>query len=121
MTKYWLASVAVAAMMTGSAFAQNQGLSSQTTTSTQTTTTPAAPVVDSVHATKTQNSVDSNGVETDKRQTFTSGSNGTSATANSRTTAPDGSPITSTQHERVVMPNGDTSTSSQSSTTTPAR
>lgn len=117
MTKYWLAGAGVFALMTGAALAQN--LSSESTVSTQTTTTTPPPVVDTVHTTKTQQTVAPDGTQTDQRQTFTSGNNGTAATSNSRTTAPDGAPVNTVQRERVVSPNGDTSTTSRSTTTTP--
>jgi hypothetical protein len=123
MTKYWLSGVATFAMMTGAALAQSQSLSSQSTVTTQTTTVPApAPVVvDTVHTTKTQNTVDGDGVQIDKRQTYTSGRNGTAATDDSQTKGPDGRPLTTTHQERVVTPNGDTATSNQTTTTLPPR
>jgi hypothetical protein len=107
--------------MTGPALAQSQSLSSETTVSTQTTTVPAPPVVDTIRTTKTQNSVDSNGVETDKSQTFTSGSKGTDATASTQTIGPDGRPLITSRHERIVEPNGDTSTINQTTATIPPR
>jgi hypothetical protein len=119
MTKYWLASAAVVAMMTGTALAQSQSLSSETTVSTQTTTVPAPPVVDSIHTTRTQNSIDSNGVETDKSQTYTSGSMGTDATASTTTMGPDGRPLITSKQERTVSPNGDSTATSQTTATPP--
>jgi hypothetical protein len=121
MTKYWLSGVAAIAMMTGTAWAQSQSLSSETTTSTQTTTVPAPPVVNSVHTTKTQDTVNDDGTRIDKRQTYTSGSNGTASTADSQTKGPDGRPVSATHQERVVAPNGDSATSNQTTTTLPPR
>jgi hypothetical protein len=121
MTKYWLVGVAVATMTTGTALAQaqNPNPSSDTTVTTRTTTDPALPIVDSVHTSKTQNTIDSNGVQTDKRQTFTSGSRGTDATASTKTIGPDGRPLATSNQERIVSPNGDTTTTDQTTATPP--
>jgi hypothetical protein len=118
MTKYWLASVSVLAMTAGPALAQS--LSSETTVSSHSTTLTPAPS-EVVRTTKTEKSVDSNGVETNKGQTFTNGPSGTTGTATTLTTSPDGTPLTSSHRERHVSPNGDTTTTNETSATTPGR
>ena len=74
MTKTWLAAAAALAMMTGGALAQT---TTSLPTSNQSTTATPAPVVGVVSASRSQQTVDSNGVETDKTQTY---SNGTAVT-----------------------------------------
>jgi hypothetical protein len=118
MTKYWLAGAAAFALTTGAALAQSTLSDSSTTV---TTTTPA-PVVNTYNTTKSQKTVDANGTEIDKSQTYSSGAAGTHATANSQTTSPDGTAVSTTHQERTVAPLGDsTTTTNQSTTTTPGR
>jgi hypothetical protein len=74
MTKTWLAAGAALALMTGGALAQT---STSSTTSTESTTAAPVPVVGAVSASSSQQTMDSNGVETDKTQTY---SNGTTVT-----------------------------------------
>lgn len=74
MTKTWLAAAAALTLMTGGAFAQT---STSTTTSTESTTAAPVPMPGVVSASSSQQTVDSNGVETDKTQTY---SNGTTVT-----------------------------------------
>jgi hypothetical protein len=120
MAKLLLTSVAVFAMVTSAAFAQST--SSDTTTSTQSTTTtivpPPAPVLESYSTNKTQKTIESNGTETDKSQSYTNGVNGNSASSTTRTTAPDGSTLRSTHDERNASPRGDTTTTHTTTTTT---
>ena len=71
MIKTWLVAAAALAMTTGIALAQT---SSSSTTTTQTAVPVPAPVIGSAGSSHTQ-STDSNGVMTDKTQTY---SNGTS-------------------------------------------
>ncbi len=115
MTGYWFAGAAAFALMTGIAAAQ---VSSDTTTSTQsTTTTLPAPPADSYSERKTQHTIDSNGVETDKSQTYKSGPDGTAATSASQTTSGDGSEKTTSHSDRTVTPAG-TSTTAKTTTET---
>jgi hypothetical protein len=119
MMKHWLAGATALAMMTGAAFAQ--GMSSDTTISTQSTTSTPVPLTGSYSSSKTQKSTDSNGAETEKNQTFTSGSGGSNASSSMRTTTPDGSQMNTYHEERAVSPPADTTTTSHSSTTTYGR
>lgn len=70
MTKTWLAAAAALAMMTGGALAQT---TTSSTTSTQSTTAAPVPVTGIVSASRSQQTTDSNGVETDKTQTYSNG------------------------------------------------
>jgi hypothetical protein len=70
MIKMWLAASMALALMTGVAVAQS---SSSTTTSTQSATPVPAPMLGGSSATSSQQSTDSNGVVTDKTQTYTNG------------------------------------------------
>jgi hypothetical protein len=74
MIRTWLTAGMALAMMTGVAVAQT---SSTTTTSTQTTAPVPAPVYGSSSSSSSQQTIDSNGVQTDKTQTY---SNGTAVT-----------------------------------------
>jgi hypothetical protein len=71
MTKTWLAAAAALAMMTGGALAQSMTTSSST--STESTVAAPVPVPGVVSASSSQQTVDSNGVETDKTQTYSNG------------------------------------------------
>jgi hypothetical protein len=71
MIKTWLTAGMALAMMTGVAVAQT---SSSTTTSTQTTAPIPAPVYGGSSSSSSQQTIDSNGVQTDKTQTYTNGS-----------------------------------------------
>jgi hypothetical protein len=117
MTKYWLASTAALAMMSGVALAQTAPFDSSTTTQSTTTTTVAPLIPGTFSSSKTQQTIDGNGTETDKTQTFKSGSGGTDATSSMQTKAPDGSSV-STFHEEGKSPAGD---SSSTTTTTIGR
>ena len=99
MTKFWLIGLTAFAMMTGAALAQN--LPSNTTTST----TIVAPPVGTFSSTKSR-TIDSNGTQTDKSQTYTSGNGGTSSSTSTQTTTP------------YVAPYADTTTTTRSTTTT---
>src|SRR4051794_16882914 len=105
MTKYLLASAMALAMTAGTTFAQST--TSETTTSTQSTT---VPVPGAYSSSKSQKTLDSSGTETDKSQTYSSGSNGTKATSTTRTTGPDGSQSDTSHVEQTVSPPGDTTT-----------
>jgi hypothetical protein len=113
MMKYWFAGVATFALMTGAALAQSS--SSDTTTSTQSTTVPA---VGSYSSTKSQKTIDSNGTETDKSRSYTSGADGTKASSSSLTTTPDGSKLSTSHEERTAGPPTDITTTNRSTTTT---
>jgi hypothetical protein len=117
MMKTLSVSAAALAMMTGVAFAQ--GMSSDTTTSSQTsqTTTTVAPGVGTYSSSKSQKSIDSNGVETDKSQSYTSGAGGSKASTTTRTIEPDGSQTRVQHDERTVSPAGDTTTNRSTTTT----
>jgi Flp pilus assembly protein TadD len=116
MTKYFLVGVAAFAMMTSAAVAQST--SSDTTTSTQSTTSTVAQPLGSYSQTKTQKTIDSSGVQTDKSQTYTSGINGTTAGSSTQTTAPDGSQLSTSHEERTASPRGDLTTTNHTTTTT---
>lgn len=117
MTRHWLAGAAAFAMMTGVALAQST--SSDTTTSSQSTTTAnSPPVTGSYSASKTQKTIDANGAETDKSQTYKNGISGSSATSSTRTKAPDGSNESTYHEERTNSPAADTTTTSKTTTST---
>jgi len=97
MTKSWLIGAAAFAMMTGAALAQSS--SSSTTTSTT-----GVPAVGSYGASKSQ-SIDSNGTQTDKTQTYSNGIGGTNSSSTTQTTTP------------YVAPYADTTTSHTTTTT----
>jgi len=118
MTKYWCATVALMAVIASPALAQT--LNSSTTTATQTTTTTPAPVVDA-RTTKTEKSVNADGVETNKRQVVTTGPAGATSATSTQKIGPDGQPLITTHHEETVSPSGDRTTSSQTTTTSPGR
>ena len=103
MTKPWLIGLTALVMMSGGAFAQNSSTSTQTTTST------AVPAVGSHSATKSQTTIDSNGVKTDANQNYSTGASGSNASSSVRT---------SSHEERAAAPDGSTSTTSHSSTST---
>jgi len=115
MTKVWLIGVAAFAMMTGAVpAALAQSSSSSTTTSS--TTTPA-PTPGSYNWSKSQ-TIDSNGVQTDKSQSYTTGNDGTKASSTTQTMAPDGSQLTSHHEETTTTPLGGTTTDRSTTTTT---
>jgi cytoskeletal protein RodZ len=114
MTKIFLSGVAALTMMSGFAFAQST--STDTTISTQSTT--MAPVVNSYSSNKSQKTIESNGTETEKSQSYTSGASGTTSSSSTQTTAPDGSNLSSSHRERTVTPLGDTTTINRTTTTT---
>jgi hypothetical protein len=115
MTKYWLAGAAAFAMMTSVAFAQ--GMSSESSTSTQSTTSPV-PAVGSYNSSETQHSTDSNGNATDKSKTFHSGMNGSHATSSSTTVSPDGSEQSTYHEHQATAPDDGLAISKKSSTST---
>jgi hypothetical protein len=116
MMKYWLVGVSAFTMMTGVALAQ--GTLSDTTSSTQSTTTTIAPQVGAYSATKSQKTIDSNGTETDRNQSYSSSAGGSRASSSSRTTGPNGSQTNMQRDERTVSPYGDSTTTNSTSTTT---
>jgi hypothetical protein len=104
MPKYLLAGTVaftMTAMMMGGALAQ-----SATSDTTSSTTSQTVPAMGSYNSTKSQKTVDSNGVETDKNQTYKSNGNGTEASSSTQTTAP------------VVAPLSDSTTMTRQTTTT---
>ena len=111
MTKSLILGVAAFAMMTGVAFAQST--LSDTTITTHSTTAPADG---SYKSNKTQKTIDSNGTEVVKSQTYTSGSTGTNASSTTQTTAPDGTTLNTSQDDRTVSPGGGTTTTSHTTT-----
>jgi len=116
MMKSLLAGAAASAMMTGVALAQN--MSSDTTISTQTTTTQVIPAPESFSSSRSQKSIDSYGTETETSQTYSNGANGSRATSDTQTIAPDGSQTSTLHDERSVSPGGDTTTRHTTTTTT---
>jgi hypothetical protein len=104
MTKFWLVGVAAFALMTGAALAQDT--SSETTTTTQSTN---GSETGGSSSTQTRQSVDSDGVQTDKSKSYTRDSNGIHARSDTRQVAPDGSERT-VSHEQIASPDGSTST-----------
>jgi len=113
MIRYWLVGPAAFALMTGVALAQ---ITWGTTTSTQSTTT-TAPVTGGYSESNTQSSIDSNGTQTDKNQTYKSGPNGTNATAITQTTSQDGSQKSTTREDQNISPTGATTTDKTTTTT----
>jgi hypothetical protein len=109
MKKFWLLSAAALVMVTGAALAQS-------TLSDTTTTTHTASPDATFKSSKTEKSIDKNGVEVEKSQAYTSGAGGTSASSNSRVTAPDGSQVNTSHDERTTSPSGDTTTTSHTTT-----
>ena len=114
MTKSWLVGLTAFAMMSGVALAQSS--TSDVTTSTQTTTTTPVPLIGSYSTTKTQKTIDSDGNQTDKSHTYTSGSNGTTSSTTKKTMTEDGSQTSTSHEEQTANPRGDT-TSNYSTTT----
>jgi hypothetical protein len=117
MTKHLLAGISAFAMMTGVALAQ--GLPPDTAISTQATTStvaPVPPVVGSYSSSKTQKTIDSNGVETKKSQSYSSGANGTESSSTTRTVVPNGSQMNSYQVQ-TASPTGETVTTKRTTTT----
>lgn len=98
MTKHWLATAAVFAMMSGAAFAQ--GASIDTTVSTQ--STAAVPPVYST--TKTQRTIDTFGNQTETSQTYKSGSGGTSSRVDTQVRRADGSTESSYREQWSTAP-----------------
>ena len=89
MVRSLFASAAALAMMTGVALAQTG--SSAATTEIQSTTTIIAPAPGDVSSSTSRKTIDGNGAETDRSHTYTSGADGTKATATTTTMSPDGS------------------------------
>jgi hypothetical protein len=119
MTKYWRATLALVAVISSPALAQS--LTSETTTATETVTTTPPPVVDATRTTKTEKSVDANGVEINKARIVTTGPAGTSATSASQKTGPNGETLSTAHRQETVSPSGDKTMNSETTTTTPGR
>ena len=113
MTKYLLAGIAAFTLTSGVAFAQ--GTLTDTTTVTHSST---APNPDGYKSKKTERIIDSNGVETEKTQTYTNRAGQQSSTATTRQVAPDGSVLNTSHEERTTTPFGETTTTTQTQTTT---
>jgi hypothetical protein len=117
MTRYWLSGIGALAMMAGPAFAQ--GLPTDITNSqTTTTTTAVAPPVGTYSTSKSQKIIDSNGVETQKSESYVSGVDGVRSSSNTQTVAPDGSVLSATHEDRTTVPTGETTTTSTTTSTT---
>ncbi|HEX4111151.1 MAG TPA: hypothetical protein VH020_01320 [Stellaceae bacterium] len=110
MTKFWLAGVAAFAMMTGTALAQD--------TSSDTTTTTHSAGMGSSSATKSRETVDSDGTQTDKSKSYTRDSSGIHARSDTQTVAPDGTVRSTSHDEQTASPGDDTVTRSRTTTTT---
>ena len=111
MTGYWLASAAAFAMISGVAFAQD---APGTTTETQsTTTTNSAPVIGNYSASRTQKTIDANGNEIKKSETYESGNGGTSTRSSVQTNAPDGSSMNTYRREQSNTTTGTTPTTTK--------
>lgn len=78
---------------------------------------PAPAPVGSYSASKTEKSVDSNGVETYTHQSYSSGGEGVRSSTTSQTLGPDGAPISSSSEERIATPMGSQTTTTRSTTT----
>ena len=109
MTKFWLAGVAVFAMMTGTALAQDTSSDTRTTTHSDR---------GGVHSSKSRNTVDRNGVETDKSKTYSRDDRGLHVRSDTRTVTPEGSVHRTSHEERTESPGGDTMTRSRTTTRT---
>ena len=116
MRKHFLIGAAALSLVSGVAFAQ--GLSSQTTTSTESTIAVPTPPVSSYSSSKTEKTVNPNGVVIDKSESYNQGANGTSASSSTRTVAPDGSQVSATQKEWKSSPTGVETTRKTTTTTT---
>lgn len=112
MTGYWLASAAAFAMISGVAFAQGAPGGTTETQST-TTTTNSAPVIGSYSASRTQKTIDANGNEIKKSETYESGNGGTSARSSVQTNAPDGSSMNTYRREQSSTTTGNTTTTTK--------
>jgi len=113
MKKHVFAGVAAFALISGTAMAQ-QGVLTDTTTVTRQST---VPVPEGFTSQKTEKVINSNGVETSKTQTYSSGVTGSTATSATQTVAPDGTVTKSTQEERTSTPLGETTSMSKTTTT----
>jgi hypothetical protein len=103
-------------MTTGVAYAQTVPSDSAPTESivssktTTTSTTPFAPPETTVTSVKTEKTIDANGTETDRHQTYNSTNNATHATSEIQTTGTDGSLKISTHDDATSSSPGATST-----------
>jgi hypothetical protein len=112
MTKHWFAGAAALAMLAGVAAAQ-------TTIDTTISKTVIAPAAGTVSSSKTQTTVKPDGTQTDKTQTYDSGSGGASSSSSTKTTAPDGSQENSWRQEWTSpRPAKESNTSTTTTTTT---
>jgi hypothetical protein len=76
------------------------------------------PALGTYNSSKSQKSIDSNGIESDKSQSYTSGPGGTKASSSTLVTAPDGARASSYHEEHTSAPPSDTTTTNQTTTTT---
>jgi len=113
MMKSLLAGIALFSLISGSALAQDA-------TGSPTALAPAMspPVVNSYSASKTEKTIDSNGIETQSTQSYSAGAGGIRSSATSQTLAPDGTPISASQEEKTETPTGQSTTTTRSTTTT---
>jgi hypothetical protein len=110
-TRYWLAGAA--------AFVMTAGIAAAQTSDTTTSTTVTAPVTGAYSSSKTQTTVAPNGTQTDKSQTYDSGSGGTNAMSTTKTISPDGSQQKSWHQEWTgSQPAANSTTTSKSTTIT---
>jgi hypothetical protein len=120
MTRHWLASGVVFAMMTGAALAQ--GMSSDSSTSTQSTTTATAPSVGSYSSSETARGMDSSGNAVRLHKSHHWSANGSRDSSSSRHVSADGS-MRSSYHrvKTTASPDtayGDSTTDSKTTTMT---
>jgi hypothetical protein len=122
MTRFIVSGMTAFALMAGVAMAQGVYPDSSTSTRSSTTTTttiiPVAPSVGNYNSSTWQKSIDSNGTEVDKKQTYSNDSNGTTASSSRQTTTSDGVQRNTTYDEKTTSPRGETTSSHTSTTTT---
>jgi hypothetical protein len=116
MMKFILASAAVFTLAAASAMAQDMPAD-------PTAPTPLAPIsaptaIPGYSSSRTVNSVDGNGVETEQTQSYSSGMTGVKATSSWQTLAPDGAEMSASHEERSVAPIGQATTTTTRTTTT---
>jgi hypothetical protein len=106
MERIMLVSAAALVLMTGGVFAQSMHTDTTMPSQSNQQVAPAGPGVLESSESRT---IHSDGTETDKSGTYVTG-NGTRATSNTLTIAPDGSTVTVSHDERITSPDGNSTT-----------
>jgi hypothetical protein len=110
MTKLWLVGVGAFAIMTGTALAQDK--------SSETTTTTHSADMGSSSATKSRETIDRDGTQTDKSNSYTRDSRGMHMRSDTRTRTPDGAVRSTSHNEEIASPGDDTIPRSHTTTKT---